>query len=116
MGCRVLEELSLKHYAPTVNVIKLRDSSLKRFKIFSLKTSKFEVVIHDYRYMQDYCIFPPHIPAKPLSFVKVYDNKAFPSSHAALFSYIAKAKILTNSSLEAGPDDSPGAVRYLLGL
>nr|GFC12772.1 hypothetical protein [Tanacetum cinerariifolium] len=89
MGCRVLEEL---------------DSSLKRLKICSRKTSKFEVVIHEYRYMQDYCIFPPHIPAKPLSFVEVYHIKLIGcTSHATFFSYIAEAKILTltNSSLEA---------------
>nr|GFB36064.1 hypothetical protein [Tanacetum cinerariifolium] len=104
MGCRVLEELSVKDYAPTLNLSKLRDSSLKRLKICSRKTSKFEVVIHEYRYMQDYCIFPPHIPAKPLSFVEVYHIKLIGcTSHATFFSYIAEAKILTltNSSLEA---------------
>ncbi|GJV88470.1 hypothetical protein Tco_1532408, partial [Tanacetum coccineum] len=105
--------------APTLNLSKLRDSSLKRLKICCRKFSKFGVVIHDYHYMQDYCIFPPHIPAKPLSFVEVYHIKLNGcTSHATFFSYIAEAKILTltNSSLEAGPDDSPGAVRYLLGL
>ncbi|PWA34857.1 F-box/RNI-like superfamily protein [Artemisia annua] len=108
-GCPVLEELSLQGYEPTDNLRKLRDplsQSFKRLKICSVTrkyaTSKFDVLIHEYRYMQDYCIFPTHIAAKPLSFVEVY-NRITTGPFRYLVSYIAQAKILTltNSSLEA---------------
>lgn len=106
-GCPVLEELSVEAYEPTLNLIKLKEDSsqsLKRLKISSQRTSEFELVIHEYRYMHDYCVFPTHILAKPLSYVEVFHHISYPPRYS-LLPHIAEAKILTfaltNSSLEA---------------